>query len=249
MGKHLSDIICRQRQALNMTQEEFALRLGVTPQAVSKWERQNGLPDITMIPGICSILGISANKLLGIDSKIVENENAATEKDVKGSLIAEPFVLEFGKDIVPCMMAGFETDYTYINTKRMELAGKTGMLMPLLRVRDNLALDANAFQITSYDKALYQETLENIGSGTYRDIINKAVHCCMENYAVIINKQLVKVMVDNLKERFPGVADGLIPERISYLQIKRQLQDKIKCGESIRDLIHIVEEMEAQLTA
>ena len=55
-----------------MTQEEFAFRLGVTPQAVSKWERGNGLPDISLVKGVCQILDISANSLPGIaGSKVV----------------------------------------------------------------------------------------------------------------------------------------------------------------------------------
>ena len=49
-----------------MTQEEFASCLGVTPQAVSKWERGNGLPDVSIFEGICKVLNISANMLLGI---------------------------------------------------------------------------------------------------------------------------------------------------------------------------------------
>ena len=53
-------------------------------------------------------------------------------------------------------------------------------------------------------------------------------------------------MVDNIKERFPGVADGLIPEKISYLNLERTLQDKLKKGESIKDMIHILEELEEQ---
>ena len=36
---HIGDIISKMRQNKNMTQEEFASRLGVTPQAVSRWER------------------------------------------------------------------------------------------------------------------------------------------------------------------------------------------------------------------
>lgn len=102
-----------------MTQDEFASRLGVTPQAVSKWERGNGLPDVSLLGGICKILDISANTLLGLDEKIVENGNVIAETDIRNTMFAEPLVLEFGMDIVPCITMGLKTDY--VNNKRKEL--------------------------------------------------------------------------------------------------------------------------------
>ena len=52
MQQKISQNISRFRQNQTMTQEEFAARLGVTPQAVSKWERGASIPDITFIPNI-----------------------------------------------------------------------------------------------------------------------------------------------------------------------------------------------------
>lgn len=52
MSGNLGETICQYRQNRKMTQEEFASGLGVTPQAVSKWERGNGLPDVSLIEGI-----------------------------------------------------------------------------------------------------------------------------------------------------------------------------------------------------
>ena len=39
-----------------------------------------------------------------------------------------------------------------------------------------------------------------------------------------------------------------MPERISYLQLQRRLQEILREGGSIRDLIHILEEMEEKLS-
>lgn len=45
--------ILEYRQNKGLTQEELAGRIGVTPQALSKWERGQSLPDITLLAELC----------------------------------------------------------------------------------------------------------------------------------------------------------------------------------------------------
>ena len=52
MADSLGERICYYRQLKRMTQEELASRIGVTPQAVSKWERNNGSPDVNVLEGM-----------------------------------------------------------------------------------------------------------------------------------------------------------------------------------------------------
>lgn len=250
MDKNIGSIICSRRQFKNMTQEEFASKLGVTPQAVSKWERGNGLPDISLISGICGILDINANTLLGIKSSISENNDITAENEIKNNMAAEPLVLEFGKSLIPCIVKGLKENSLkdFINEKRKELAMQTGMLMPLLRFMDNIGLEENSYRILSYDNEIFAGKVNNINDNSYKEIITQVTNSCKNNYITIINKNIVKLMVDNIKEKFPGVADGLIPEKIPYLKIERKLQEIIKHKGNIRDLIHIIEEMEENIT-
>ena len=242
MQTNIGETICKYRQMQNMTQEEFASRLGVTPQAVSKWERGAGLPDVSFLGGICSILGISADSLLGLPANLVENGNIT---ELQKNMIAEPLLIEFGKDFIPCIMEGLKTDYVY--QKRKELASHTGMLMPLLTIKDNTDLEKNVYRILSYDKVLFSDSLSEINENTYAEIIDRVICICRDSYAVILNKQIVKSMIDNLKAVYPGIADGLVPEKISYLQIEKKLKEILAAGGSLRDLIHILEEMEENL--
>lgn len=69
MKDQLAKNICRYRKAKGLTQEELARALGVTYQAVSKWETAQTLPDISLLPMLSRIFGISVDKLLGYASQ------------------------------------------------------------------------------------------------------------------------------------------------------------------------------------
>ena len=57
-------IIKKRRVAMKLTQEELAEKLNVTPQAVSRWENEISLPDITLVPRIADLLKMSCDDLL-----------------------------------------------------------------------------------------------------------------------------------------------------------------------------------------
>lgn len=60
----LGQVIRKYRKIKNMTQEEMAVRLGVTAPAVNKWENGNSLPDIMLLAPIARLLGITTDELL-----------------------------------------------------------------------------------------------------------------------------------------------------------------------------------------
>lgn len=252
MLQQIGENISRSRQNQNMTQEEFASRLGVTPQAVSKWERGISLPDIALLPGICALLKIHADVLLGIEvMPISENGDTLEEKKIKQNLIAEPLRIEVGFGLIPCITEGLKTDY--VDQCRRKLAAETGMLLPIIRIMDVEGLRDNEIRIVSYDQTLLQSEYEKKQSETeqqvYCSVINETVRLCRENYGRILNKQLVKCLLDNLQEQYPGVLDGLVPDRVSYYEVMRHLRNTIEEKGNIRDLIHIMEALECKYSS
>ena len=65
MEQTLGKRIVHHRKKLGLTQDQLAEQLGVTAQAVSKWENDQSCPDITMLPKLAAIFGITTDALLG----------------------------------------------------------------------------------------------------------------------------------------------------------------------------------------
>ena len=58
--------IAKYRKSKGLTQEELGAKLGVTNQAVSKWESEVSMPDIMLLPEIATVLNITLDDLYGI---------------------------------------------------------------------------------------------------------------------------------------------------------------------------------------
>lgn len=61
----LNETISFYRKKQGLTQEQLAQLLGVTNQSVSKWESGQCCPDITLLPQLADIFGISIDELFG----------------------------------------------------------------------------------------------------------------------------------------------------------------------------------------
>lgn len=77
---NLGNNISERRKAKGMTQEELAANLGVSPQAVSKWENNLSCPDIALLPEISKLFGISVDELLGVAPAAGREEAVKEEK-------------------------------------------------------------------------------------------------------------------------------------------------------------------------
>lgn len=77
LGKRIMQ--CRKR--LGLTQDQLAEKLGVTAQAVSKWENDQSCPDISMLPKLANIFGISTDVLLGSEPEQPVHEAEIMSKE------------------------------------------------------------------------------------------------------------------------------------------------------------------------
>ena len=151
MNESIGNRISKYRKEKGMTQEELAAKLGVSSQAVSKWENDASCPDISLLPQLCRILGISSDELLTGEQnqvKLVPAEqrksldeltlrvrvNSAEGDKIRINLPMSlvKVCLELGVEVMPQMKGG-ETIKSLDLNKIMELAER-GMIGKLVEV-------------------------------------------------------------------------------------------------------------------
>ena len=85
-------VIKKLRTENNVTQEALATAIGVTPQAISRWEAEGGYPDIELLPAIADFFSVSTDELLGY--KMSEREKRLAEIKAEMSRLAEIGTIE-----------------------------------------------------------------------------------------------------------------------------------------------------------
>lgn len=106
----IGENIKRIRLERGLTQEEVAAHLGVSFQSISKWERADGYPDITMLPALARYLQISVDELLGMNQIKKENnyneinllwaENNAAGRNQENVALMRQSLKEFPNDAI-----------------------------------------------------------------------------------------------------------------------------------------------------
>ena len=80
MNETIGNRIAKFRKEKNMTQEELANLMGVSAQAVSKWENDASCPDISALPRLANILGVTTDELLTGKNDMVQYVPAEKRK-------------------------------------------------------------------------------------------------------------------------------------------------------------------------
>ena len=76
LGERIKELRLRDER----TQESLANELGVTAQAVSRWEKSICYPDMELIPPIANVFGVSIDELFGYDNERAKKVDALAEK-------------------------------------------------------------------------------------------------------------------------------------------------------------------------
>ena len=135
----LGSKIARKRKDLGMTQMEFAEKLAVTRQTVSRWEAGTVLPDIDRIGEIADLLGVSCDYLLKDEA---QEEDQAVKgigrllQQAQGQMVRLTFFEDEGDyDLfnTPCRVLDFEGQWMKVEAD-LKRKGTVEKLIPLSSV-------------------------------------------------------------------------------------------------------------------
>ena len=134
MNIKIGAIIKKLRAENNITQDTLATAIGVTPQAISRWESEGGYPDIELLPALADFFSVSTDELLGY--KLSEREQELSDIKKEMERLAEVGSVEDQVAYARNAYARYPNDY---------------------EIRDNLAVCLYFVWEETHDDALFKE--------------------------------------------------------------------------------------------
>ena len=140
MANTLGSRITEHRKSKGVTQDQLAEHMGVSSQAVSKWENDLSCPDITLLPKLAEYFGITIDELLrGENSRSVQVVSEEKRKDLN-KMVLKVLVNRSNGDIVKVNLP----------LSLVKVGLEIGMQMPEILSNDALKkIDLNAILIAA----------------------------------------------------------------------------------------------------
>ncbi len=110
--------IKRLRTAKNTTQEQLAVAMNVTSAAVSKWERGETYPDISLLQPLACFFGVTLDELMGYDHKKIQ-----AEIDEMISIYRQHPNHEKGREIITKAYRNYPNDYWIMYYYMLNITG------------------------------------------------------------------------------------------------------------------------------
>ena len=156
------------RKSRSLTQEELAEKIGVTAQAISKWENESGMPDLSQIVPLAHVFGVSTDTILGTGD-IKKNEDISEIMRRAQSKLTFPLTIECLTDKYNVLLVGLEI---YPNNFTL--------LINCMELEISLAYPQNPIYDEKNAKALYESCEKHANTiFSYDDNVNRILRARM----------------------------------------------------------------------
>lgn len=283
LGSDLSKQLFANSKALYIASGTLFL-FGVTP----------GLPAVPffLLAAIIGTIGFASRK----EQELKEVMESAEEEEaqlpppsenIENYLQVDPLELEIGFDLIALVDADQGGDlFDQITSMRKRMALELGIIVPPIRVRDNLQLKGNEYVIKIRGNEIAQNRILighylAMNAGNVEEPVEgeetvepafglpavwireeQRTEAEVAGYTVVepsdvlathlmevirrhadklLGRQEVQQLLENLKKEYPAVVEELVPEQLSLGAIQKVLQNLLREGIPIRDLVTILE--------
>ena len=185
----IGENIMHLRKQKGITQDELASFLGVTKASVSKWENDQSMPDIILLPEIATYFNITVDELLGYEPQLSKEQIQKLYGELRENFVHLPFEEAFAKS--EDMVKKYFSCYLFLL--------QIGILW------------LNHYMLAE-EKARQEEILDKI-----RELCNRIIENCT-NAEISSDALGVKASVDLLcgdpQAIIEGIGDLLNPKRV-----------------------------------
>ena len=145
MTNQIGEKIKNLRKKSNVTQEKFAEYLGITFQAVSRWESGVCYPDLELLPAIANYFNVTADELLGVDimnkqEKIEKIQEQLRENFSKG-------LIDNNIEILRNAVNEFPNDYDLLGNLAFYLGKRDDTIKEAISINERILADCTDDQI------------------------------------------------------------------------------------------------------
>ncbi|MDF2540095.1 MAG: flhA, partial [Herbinix sp.] len=195
-------------------------------------------------------------EITSIESEVSEEEASANEirrpENVVSLLQVDPIELEFGYGIIPLADTNQGGDLLdRVVLIRRQIALELGCVVPMIRLRDNIQLNPNipTFEPSFHLPAIWitegqRERAETLGYTVVDPPSIIATHLTeiiRGHIYELLTRQDVQNLVNNVQESHQTLISELVPKLLNIGEIQKVLQNLLREGISIRDLVTIFE--------
>ena len=221
MKETMGQIIKRLRRERGLTQEELAEQIGVTFQAVSKWENDAGMPDISQVIPLASVFEVSTDVLFGMYGTN-NNEEVMRIITEAESYVTYPASKEMVRNRYDCLQAGLEL-----------YPSNTALLMNSLEAGISLAYPSNDVYDAERGETIYRKCISEA------DLVIKYG----KNATDILRAHMIMVLLHSAygsyeaarshAEEFPWRADMTAHEMNGYIaRWEKNYSEESKCWQT-----------------